>query len=229
MKADPGGVGEQLQRGYNSRNRNSKSSCPPFSPCVWRASRRIKIAGLCGVVAPVVALSSIFLAILLSPWFSWQRNALSNLGVSGTAAAVFNSGLIVSGLLAMVFASGLFEKFSGGVLGRLGAMVLFLASIALFGVGLFPETAGPIHFYFSVAFFALFPVSLLLIGTYMIMVKSERKLGYISILMAVLAALPWMFLWNGVAIPEMASATVASAWVTPMGLKLYRGSLSYRP
>jgi len=35
--------------------------------------------------------------------------------------------------------------------------------------------------------------------------------------LAVLAALPWAFSWDGVAIPETISAALVSAWVTVMG------------
>lgn len=183
-----------------------------------------KIAGLCGVVGPIIAFSSIFLAISLSPWFSWSANALSDLGVSGTAVSVFNLGLMLSGLLAMVFAAGLFKALGREFLGRAGAVVLFLATIALFGVGLFPETAGEIHFYVSVAFFALLPISFLLIGVCLLMWKHGKKLGYISILIAGLAVSPWAFSWDGVAIPEMISVVFVSAWIMIMGLKLYRGA-----
>ncbi|TKJ26711.1 MAG: hypothetical protein CEE41_01765 [Hadesarchaea archaeon B3_Hades] len=183
--------------------------------------KMLRIAGLCGIAAPVVAFSLIFLAISLSPWFSWTANALSDLGV-GEADFVFNSGLIAGGILTMVFAAGLLTIFRGRPLGRVGAALLFMDAIALLGIGVFSEAAGDIHSYFSVAFFVLFPISLFLLGAGAVMVGSKR-FGSFTIVDGVLAALPWAFGWDGVAIPEAISALVASIWIMAEGARLYLG------
>jgi len=176
------------------------------------------LAGLCGVAAPVVALSLIFLAVSISPWFSWSANALSDLGV-GEAAWVFNSGLMAGGILTMVFAAGLLVAFRGRVLRRVGAVLLFFDAVALFGIGLFSEAAGDIHFYFSVAFFVLLPLSLFLLGAGAVMAGS-KKFGSFTIVDGILVALPWAFSWDGVAIPEAISALVASVWIVAEGARL---------
>ena len=188
---------------------------------------KFKIAGVCGVVAPVVVLLSVVIAIFLAPGFSWSNNALSDLGASGTAATVFNSGLVVGGILMMIFAAGLFGSFRGKILGQVGGVVFSVTSVALAGIGIFPTTTG-LHIYVSGAFFGLFFVSLLVIGASMVLGKQNRKFGYISILVAILAALPWVgwaFWMGGLAIPEAISVTLALVWVIVMGLKLYRGDL----
>ena len=185
--------------------------------------KMLRVAGLCGMIALVVAFSCIFLAISLSPWFSWTANALSDLGV-GEAALVFNSGLMVGGILTMVFAAGLWMAFRERTLERVGAMLLFLDAIALFGIGLFSEAAGDIHFYFSVAFFVLFPLALFMIGAGAI-IAGSKKFGSLTIVAGVLAALPWAFGWDGVAIPEIISALVASIWVMAEGTRLYLGQI----
>ncbi len=179
----------------------------------------LRLAGLCGVAAPVVALSCIFLAVSLSPWFSWTANALSDLGVGG-AAWVFNSGLMAGGILTMVFASGLLVAFRGRALGRVGAVLLFFDAVALFGIGLFSEAAGAIHGYFSVAFFVLLPLALFLLGASMVRAGS-RKFGFFTLSAGILAVLPWTFGWDGVAVPEAISALAASVWNVAQGAKLY--------
>jgi len=168
-----------------------------------------------------VAFSCIFLAISMSPWFSWSANALSDLGV-GESALVFNSGLMAGGILTMVFAAGLFVTFRGRALGRVGAVLLFFDAVALFGIGLFSEAAGEIHSYFSVTFFVLFPISLFLLGAGAVMVGS-KKFGSFTIVDGVLAVIPWAFGWDGVAIPEAISALVASIWIMAEGARLYLG------
>ncbi len=183
--------------------------------------KKLRVAGLCGVAAPAVGLSCIFLAISLSPWFSWTANALSDLGV-GEAAWVFNSGLMASGILMMVFAAGLLVAFGGRALRRVGAVFFFFDAVALFGIGLFSEAAGDIHSYFSVAFFVLLPLSLFLLGASAVMAES-KKFGSFTIVNGILAALPWAFSWDGVAIPEAISALVASIWIMAEGARLYLG------
>jgi len=182
----------------------------------------LRVAGLCGVIAPVAAFSFIFIAISLSPWFSWTANALSDLGV-GEAAWVFNSGLMVSGVLAAVFGAGLWAAHRGQGLGRAGSVLFFAAAVALFGIGLFSEAAGPIHGYFSVAFFVLLPLALFVLGAGSIM-AGFRWFGSLTILAGVLAGIPWAFSWDGVAIPEAISALVVSVWVVAEGARLYPGA-----
>jgi hypothetical membrane protein len=75
----------------------------------------LKAAGLCGVATPIIVLPLILLSISYSPWFSWTRNALSDLGVH-EAAILFNSSLMIGGVLALAFAFGLMQSLnsSGG-------------------------------------------------------------------------------------------------------------------
>jgi len=51
----------------------------------------VKIAGMCGILGPIIAFGSIATSVLLHPWFSWADNALSDLGAIGTSYnRVFN-------------------------------------------------------------------------------------------------------------------------------------------
>ena len=96
----------------------------------------LKISGVSGVLAPLVAFTFISLAITSHPQFSWTGNALSDLGVvEGVTAVLFNSGLIIGGILAIIFASGLFIFLRNRVLGRIGAFIFTLAALALVAIG----------------------------------------------------------------------------------------------
>jgi len=98
----------------------------------------LKISGVCGTIAPIVAFTFILLAITSYPQFSWTGNALSDLGVvEGVTAVLFNSGLIIGGILAIIFASGLFIFLRNRVLGRIGAFIFTLAALALVAIGIF--------------------------------------------------------------------------------------------
>jgi hypothetical membrane protein len=190
-------------------------------------SRLRIVSGICGIAAPILVFSLIFLAIGLAPWFNWNRNALSDLGV-GATAPIFNSALIVGGLLLLPFSIGLRQILPRGALSLLGTALLSLGMLVLSGIGLFPETAGRIHFYISVAFFTLLPLSVLLIGVSELRQPRSRASGMLTILIGLLAALIWALHWSirlgGVAVPETISALLGSAWVIAKGAKLVQSS-----
>lgn len=191
-----------------------------------------KIAGLCGIICPMASLSFTALAISDSlSWFRWTDNALSDLAgtqATATAATLFNSGLIIGALLSIIFAIGLMQVLHKRMLGLIGSFIFLLAGISLFAIGVFPETAGRIHTYVSVAFFTLFPISLFLIGASMVSDQSERILGYATILFgmfAVISAAPIILARvDDVGIHELLAALSGSVWSIIFGIKLYRES-----
>jgi hypothetical membrane protein len=161
-----------------------------------------RIFGLCGILAPVVGLSSIFIAIYLVPWFSWTDNYLSDLGGNpgsdclwstwGSASVVFNFGLVTAGVLGILFGIG--YKLSGlvsGIFGNLGALFIILDSCALIGVGLFTESTGTWHTLFSIAFFVLVGIALLF-STVAFFKAKEKKLALLSLILLIfgLTAIP---------------------------------------
>jgi len=192
-----------------------------------------KIAGLCGIVCPLAALSFIALSISNSlSWFRWTENALSDLAgtqATATAAVLFNSGLIIGALLVIIFAVGLMQILRKRTLGFIGAFLLILTGISLLAIGVFPETAGRIHFYVSVAFFTLFPISLFFIGASMAKEASERTLGFATMLFGmfvVISAAPIILVRvNDVGIHELLAALSGSAWSIVFGIKLYKQSI----
>jgi len=187
----------------------------------------LKISGVSGIVAPVVAFTFISLAIAYSPQFSWTENALSDLGVvEGVTAVLFNSGLIIGGILAIIFASGLFIFLRNRVLGKIGAFIFTLAALALVAIGVFTENFGIIHYYVSVAFFMFATISMLVIcATFFIMGKV--KMGLFTFPIAITAALVWVLQFvmryvPNVAIPETISALLASTWTIVLGFQMLK-------
>jgi hypothetical membrane protein len=83
----------------------------------------LKISGISGIIAPLIAFTLILLAIAYSPNFSWAENALSDLGVQeGVTAVLFNNGLIITGVLGILFATGLFKFLQENLLGKIGGL-----------------------------------------------------------------------------------------------------------
>jgi hypothetical membrane protein len=193
-----------------------------------KVSNWLRTFGLCGFLTPLVAFTCTFLAIALSPNFSWTENALSDLGVMADPTSIlFNSGLIVAGILALFFAVGLLVFFDKSFLGRLGALIFFFDSIALIAIGVFPENAAPMHLYASVAFFALFPISMFFLATSFLLESKVAK-GVLTLLAAMFVAAVWIaeFPWpyvTGTAFSEVLSALSASLWVFILGFDMVRG------
>ena len=188
----------------------------------------LKTSGISGIIVPPIAFTLILLAIAYSPNFSWTENALSDLGVQeGVTAILFNNGLIFSGVLAILFATGLFIFLQENLLGRIGAFVFVIDAFALTAIGVFPENVEPVHFYASVTFFVLFPISMFFLGAAFLRM-SKMKLGFFTFIVAIVAAVVWAIPFGkGVAIPEALSALSASAWSIVLGFKMLKEDAGY--
>ena len=207
----------------------------------------IKIAGLIGILAPIFALSGVFIATLLcdagcgtglgeqysSAWnpdgsFSWKSNALSDLGVS-TVAAIFNYPLIIGGLLNIVFYLGFISTYKGNKIILLGSLIAVLGTISLALVGIFTEAYGTLHLYVSMGFFIFFPIGLIIIGTGFYKDKL-KKLGQISIISGIASLIvisgfinEWHLMFDlGFAVPEYIEALILSMW------SIYNGNILYK-
>ena len=181
-----------------------------------------------GIIAPVLAFSCILVAVASYPEFSWTDNALSDLGVvSGITGPVFNLGLTVSGIFILCFAVfGLFKYFGDTWIGKSGVGTFAVTALALIGIGIANENIRPYHYFFSVAFFVLLPISLFIITT-AFGVKRQTTMVLFTLLIAVSAATPWILYFtahyvHGVAIPEFASALAGSVWTVVLGYKMLK-------
>jgi hypothetical membrane protein len=172
-----------------------------------------------GFITPIFGFSVILLAVSSAPWFSWTENALSDLGVFGLSAVIFNNGLIITAAMMMVFCVGIWKLVGGDMMGRSGAVLFLLAATFLVGIGAFPETAGRIHYYVSVGFFVSMPLSLFAMAVYMLR-RGMKRLGLLTLALGGFAAFVWTPNWDGVAIPEALSALAVGAWTTVMGSRM---------
>ena len=188
----------------------------------------LRVSGIYGVLAPVLAFAFILMAVWSHPQFSWTANALSDLGVvSGVTAGIFNSGLVVCGVLCLTFAIGLYLLLIESRMGRVGVIVFALACLSLVAIGTFPESVSPTHYLVSVAFFVLLPISLLVI-TAGFAANRHAKMALFTLVVAVVAALPWVLYFtvhyvSGVAIPETISGLAGGVWTVVLGYKMLRG------
>jgi hypothetical membrane protein len=187
-----------------------------------------KLGAVFGVAAPVVAFACIMTAIISYPAFSCTNNALSDLGiVPGLTSLTFNFGLFTGGFLGLLFAVfGLTKYFTKSIVGKFGSGFFGAATVALMAIGVFNESFSPTHYLVSVAFFTLMPIALFILTGAFWLVR-EKKMAALSIVVAVVSAMPWLLLFAfkyvpNVAIPEAISGLAISVWTIILGINKLR-------
>jgi len=177
-----------------------------------------KVYSSLGVVGPLVAYGSIGISIMLSPWFSWERNALSDLGhaVKSGVAPIYNFGLLLAGFLIAVYAVKAFKEHAVWT-----SYSLAFSAFALQLVAVFDEVYGFLHFVVSVLFF----VSLVVASVFYAV---ERK-SYLAVVALVISVVSWALYWAGaysagVAVPETVSSLAAVSWMVSSAFKIYKSS-----
>jgi hypothetical membrane protein len=171
---------------------------------------------LLGIIGPVIAILFIALSIGLSPWFSWENNALSDLGhsVKSDIAPLFNFGLLLCGFFLIVYSVKNFKEYA-----KYTAYTLVFAGFSLQLIATFDEVYGELHFLVSVLFFAA-------IGLASISYFFERK-SKLAIIAFAIGALSWILYAmkiysSGISVPEAVSAGAVAVWVVLVSWKLYQ-------
>ncbi len=192
-----------------------------------------------GFFAPLIALSTIAIAILLSPGFDWFGNALSDLGhytrtdlgpYKLIGAIVFNGGLIVTGILMLLYTIW-FLKWTKDIPTKIGVIPLVISLTFLIGIGIFSENFGELHYWVSVGFFLTFPFSMWFIGIGWLRFSKLRLFSILSLVLPFLSVYMWTDvmigtpIWENVAIPEIVTALSAIVWLWIINLMQYQGRL----
>lgn len=174
--------------------------------------RATALAGPAGIA---VTLGTVAVAVLLSPWFSWTANALSDLGHPSRATApLFNGGLVVAGLLGLAFATRLWPETTNAA-HRLGLGLVALSFLALALVGVVPA-GRPLHTPVAVVIFAALTYALFASATGDVLAGRDRR-AIATTWLAVAHVTGWA-VWplsglSGIAIPETVGSLVLAAWV----------------
>ncbi len=151
-----------------------------------KQQKLVRVAGLCGLLVPIVTFIFISLAIYYSPWFSWSENWLSELAgdvgetpiwaARGMPSILFNIGTIIAGIFGLVCAIGVRKiKLLDTRRGHLGTSLLVIDMLALITIGVFPMTTDIFHTIAAVIFFVLVPLSLIPIGNESVAPKVDLK------------------------------------------------------
>ncbi len=168
-----------------------------------------------GLLGPLTALLFIGISILLSPWFSWGNNALSDLGnsVSSDVAPLFNFGLLLSGFFTILYALTSFRKHA-----KYTSYFMVLTGLALQLVATFNEVYKPLHFQVSVLFF----LTLCFVSVSYII----EKRSVLAVAALVIGFASWILYGldiysAGIAVPETVSSMATSIWVVRSALRIY--------
>jgi len=170
---------------------------------------------LIGLLAPMIAIFFIAVSIILSPWFSWGNNALSDLGysVNSEVAPLFNFGLLLTGFLIIIYSIASFRNHA-----KYTSYILVIVGLTLQIVATFDEAYRGPHFLVSVLFFASLGFASI---TYTI--EKRSVMGFVAL---VIGSVSWIFygmkIYNaGIAVPEIISAMAAVTWVMLSALRIY--------
>ena len=195
-----------------------------------RTLKLIRIAGLSGIISSTLPLIMIFASTVLEKTFSWNKDALSDIGVS-SLGWLFNSALIAGGLLILLFAVGL-KKYLGKTRWlKVGIFLIIASSISLALVGVFTENYSIIHGLVALGYLLLAPLGLICIGWG----EKSNELGKKSLLLGITAllvifGLPIItFVANlqiGFAVPEFIESLMVSIWTFWVSLKLLHNRLN---
>lgn len=176
-----------------------------------------RFCALLGLVAPIFGHICVIISIVLSPWFGWEKNAISDLGhaTGSEVAPILNFGLLFTGILLIIYALTTLRKYA-----KWTSYCLAVSGFLLQLVAMFDEVYVSLHLTVSILFF----ISLALMS---ILYALEGK-SYAAATAFMVIFISWaLFLMriyaSGLAVPEIISSIAVSSWIIHSALKILRG------
>ncbi len=173
-----------------------------------------RVYALFGISGPLLVYFSIAASLVLSPGFSWESNALSDLGhaVTSNAAPIFNLGLLLAGFLLIVYAATVFKEHA-----KYSSFCLLASSFLIQLLAAFNEVYGSLHYAVAVPHFVMLSI------TSIVYTIERRSAVALTTFLIVLGS--WMLyglgIFNiGIAVPETISKLVV-AWIMYSAIKIY--------
>lgn len=173
-----------------------------------------KFYALFGIVGPLLVYLSIIVSLVLSPWFSWETNALSDLGnaINSEVASIFNLGLLIGGFFLMIFSVTAFKKHS-----KYSSYCLFVSTFFIQLLAIFNASYDFFHYFVAVLHFLMLSI------TSIVYVKENRSIFALTTFLIVIII--WLFyaigiFKIGIAFPEAISKLVL-LWIICSGFNIY--------
>jgi hypothetical membrane protein len=178
------------------------------------------LMAILGVISPVFGFICVLISVAASPWFSWNTNAISDLGHSlkSEVSPILNSGLLITGLMLLLYAFSILKREA-----KWSSCFLMLAGFGLQLVATFNEVYETIHLVVSIYFFVTLTIATVLYAF-------ERRSGLAMTAFTVILA-SWLLYWGrvfntGIAVPEIISSAAASSWIVNSALNFLRADYS---
>ena len=173
-----------------------------------------RVYALFGVFGPLLVYVSIVLSLVLSPWFNWESNALSDLGhaVNSDTASIFNLGLLLAGFLLMIYALTVFKKHA-----KYSSFCLLVSTFLVQLLAVFNEVYGSLHYVVAVPHFVMLSLTSI--------VYTVEKRSAVALITFMIVMFSWLLyglnIFNiGIAVPETVSKLVV-AWIMYSAIKIY--------
>lgn len=120
-----------------------------------------RLAGLVLFVLAAQFMSVIMLAASIAPGYDFNEAAISDLGVIGSTALLFNSSLVAAGVLNILGGYLFYRSHRRG-----WVLALFVvAGVGALGVGVFTLDRGAVHSLFALVAFLFFNLEAMAVGT----------------------------------------------------------------
>ncbi len=173
-----------------------------------------RVYALFGVFGPLLVYASIALSLILSPSFSWESNALSDLGhaTNSEVAPIFNLGLLLAGFLIMIYAITVFKKHA-----KYSSFCLLVSTFFVQLLAMFNEAYGSLHYAAALPHFLMLSLTSI--------VYSVEKRSAVAFTTFIIVMFSWLLyalnIFNiGIAVPETMSKLVL-AWIMYSAIKIY--------
>jgi len=181
-----------------------------------------RLIGACGIVLPAVFTLIIAISVIQNPWFSWETNAISDLGASDGSLTLFNTGLIITGALLLILSIGVVLNFKE----KHGPTILFSSSILLILIGFVP-IPNVLHIPISWLFFITYNAAFLTIGSTVLddrntSFERSMKLFAIFVCIASIFALIFFIFYEWIAISEIIAIYPGLIWSMIFSIRLLR-------
>jgi hypothetical membrane protein len=175
-----------------------------------------RVYALFGVFGPLLVYVSIAASLVLSPWFSWETNALSDLGhaVTSDVAWIFNLGLLLAGFFLMIYAITAFKKHA-----KYSSYCLLVSAFFVQLLAVINESYGSLHYAVAVPHFVMLSVT-------SIVYTVEKRLA-LALATFLIVMFSWLLyalnIFNiGIAVPETVSKLVL-LWIMYSAIRIYFG------
>ncbi|UCC57693.1 MAG: DUF998 domain-containing protein [Candidatus Bathyarchaeum sp.] len=173
-----------------------------------------RVYALFGVFGPMLLYVSIAMSLVLYPRFSWESNALSDLGhaADSNVASIFNLGLLLAGFFLMIYAATVFRKHA-----KYSSLCLLVSTFLVQLLAAFNEVYGSLHYAVAVPHFVMLSLTSI--------VYTIEKRSAVALITFIIVLGSWTLyglnIFNiGIAVPETISKIVVS-WIMISAIKIY--------